>query len=85
MEITEHSLWTIIHGMGFGAVYLLACSGAIVELPGAQVVLPPVSDCAADGARQSDRVPCASAALEAIAQYLAQRCQARFSSRARRS
>lgn len=32
MEITEHSLWTLIHGMGFGALYLLTCSGAIVEL-----------------------------------------------------
>ena len=28
MEITERSLWTMIHGMGFGALYLLACSGA---------------------------------------------------------
>jgi len=25
-------LWTLIHGMGFGALYLLACSGALVEL-----------------------------------------------------
>jgi len=32
MEITERSLWTMIHGMGFGALYLLLCSGAIVEL-----------------------------------------------------
>jgi hypothetical protein len=32
MEITERSLWTMIHGMGFGALYLLACSGVIVEL-----------------------------------------------------
>ena len=32
MEITTRSLWTLIHGMGFGAVYLLACSGALVEL-----------------------------------------------------
>ncbi|HUV68154.1 MAG TPA: hypothetical protein VMW15_00730 [Terracidiphilus sp.] len=32
MEITEHSFLTLIHGMGFGALYLLACSGAIVEL-----------------------------------------------------
>jgi len=32
MEITERSLWTLIHGMGFGALYLLACSGALVEL-----------------------------------------------------
>ena len=32
MEITTRGLWTLMHGMGFGAVYLLACSGAIVEL-----------------------------------------------------
>lgn len=32
MEMTERGLWTLIHGMGFGGLYLLACSGAIVEL-----------------------------------------------------
>lgn len=32
MEITTRSLWTAIHGLGFGALYLLACSGAILEL-----------------------------------------------------
>jgi len=32
MEITTHSLLTMIHGMGFGALYLMACSGALVEL-----------------------------------------------------
>jgi hypothetical protein len=32
MEITVHRLWTLIHGMGFGALYLLASSGALVEL-----------------------------------------------------
>ncbi len=32
MEITAHGLWTLIHGMGFGGLYLLACSGAMVEL-----------------------------------------------------
>jgi hypothetical protein len=32
MEITSRSLWTLIHGMGFGALYLLAGSGAIVAL-----------------------------------------------------
>jgi hypothetical protein len=32
MEITTRSLWTLIHGMGFGALYLLACSGALLEL-----------------------------------------------------
>ena len=31
MEITTRSLWTLIHGMGFGALYLLACSGMLVE------------------------------------------------------
>jgi hypothetical protein len=30
MEITTRSLWTLIHGMGFGALYLMACSGALV-------------------------------------------------------
>ena len=32
MEISARALWTSIHGMGFGALYLLACSGAVVEL-----------------------------------------------------
>jgi hypothetical protein len=32
MEVTLRSFWTIVHGMGFGALYLLACSGALVEL-----------------------------------------------------
>jgi hypothetical protein len=32
MELTARSLWTLVHGMGFGALYLLACSGALVEL-----------------------------------------------------
>ncbi|MGA2050501.1 MAG: hypothetical protein ABSG96_22585 [Terracidiphilus sp.] len=32
MEITARALWTMMHGMGFGALYLLACSGALVEL-----------------------------------------------------
>jgi hypothetical protein len=32
MELSERGLWTMIHGMGFGALYLLACSGAIVGL-----------------------------------------------------
>lgn len=32
MEITTRSLWTLVHGMGFGALYLLAGSGAIVLL-----------------------------------------------------
>lgn len=32
MEITARGLWTLIHGLGFGALYLLASSGALVEL-----------------------------------------------------
>jgi hypothetical protein len=32
MQITSHGLWTLIHGMGFGTLYLLACSGALLEL-----------------------------------------------------
>jgi hypothetical protein len=32
MEITIRGLWTLLHGMGFGALYLLGCSGALVGL-----------------------------------------------------
>jgi hypothetical protein len=32
MEITARGLWTAIHGMGFGALFLLAGSGALLEL-----------------------------------------------------
>jgi len=32
MEITARGLWTLIHGMVFGALYLLSCSGALVGL-----------------------------------------------------
>jgi hypothetical protein len=32
MEITTRGLWTLLHGMGFGALYLLAGTGAVVEL-----------------------------------------------------
>lgn len=32
MEITTRALWTLVHGLGFGALYLLAFSGALVEL-----------------------------------------------------
>ena len=32
MEITTHDLWTALHGMGFGALFMLAFTGAIVEL-----------------------------------------------------
>ncbi|MFC5863546.1 hypothetical protein ACFPT7_14665 [Acidicapsa dinghuensis] len=48
MEITSHGLWTMIHGMLFGALYLLACSGAIVEIrryfqPSASKLASPIS------------------------------------------
>lgn len=32
MELTTRGLWSLIHGMGFGGLYLLACSGALIEL-----------------------------------------------------
>jgi hypothetical protein len=32
MEITTHDFWTVMHGMGFGALFMLAFSGAILEL-----------------------------------------------------
>jgi hypothetical protein len=32
MEITARALWTMIHGIGFGALYLMACSGALLEI-----------------------------------------------------
>jgi hypothetical protein len=32
MEITLRSFWTAVHGMGFGTLFLLACSGLLVEL-----------------------------------------------------
>jgi hypothetical protein len=32
MELTTRAFWTMIHGMAFGALYLMACSGALVEL-----------------------------------------------------
>jgi hypothetical protein len=46
MEITTRSLWAMVHGMGFGALYLLACSGALVGLsdltrPASQTDSPP--------------------------------------------
>jgi hypothetical protein len=46
MEITTRGLWTLVHGMGFGALYLLAFSGALVALYGrySQVDLSPVSE-----------------------------------------
>jgi hypothetical protein len=32
MQVTVREIWTMVHGLGFGALYLLACSGALVEL-----------------------------------------------------
>lgn len=32
MEITWRDLITALHGMGFGALFLLAFSGAIIEM-----------------------------------------------------
>jgi hypothetical protein len=32
MEISSHDLWTVLHGMGFGALFMLAFSGALAEL-----------------------------------------------------
>jgi uncharacterized membrane protein len=32
MEISTHDLMTVLHGMGFGALFMLAFSGALVEL-----------------------------------------------------
>ena len=32
MEISTHDLWTVLHGMGFGALFMLAFSGALAEL-----------------------------------------------------
>ena len=32
MKITARALWTLVHGMRFGALYLLACTDALVEL-----------------------------------------------------
>ncbi|HEY1448829.1 MAG TPA: hypothetical protein VGF33_09850 [Caulobacteraceae bacterium] len=45
MEITTRDLWTVAHGMGFGALFMLAFSGAVAELyrmtaPGAFVPSP---------------------------------------------
>jgi hypothetical protein len=32
MEISYRDLWTVLHGMGFGALFMLAFSGALAEL-----------------------------------------------------
>src|SRR6516225_1092758 len=44
MEVSTHDLVTVVHGMGFGALFMLAFSGALVELyrisaPGAPTAL----------------------------------------------
>jgi hypothetical protein len=40
MEVTAYSLWTMVHGMGFGALYLLACSEVLVESLSSNVPFP---------------------------------------------
>lgn len=32
MEVTQKELWTIVHGMGFGAIFLLAFAGGLAGL-----------------------------------------------------
>ena len=32
MEVTNRELWTLIHGMGFGALFLLAFAGGLAGL-----------------------------------------------------
>ena len=32
MELTSREIWTVLHGMVFGAIYLLAFAGALAEL-----------------------------------------------------
>lgn len=49
MELTVRSVLTIVHGMGFGALYLMACSGALVELYRRSSPQPAVSADASDG------------------------------------
>ena len=49
MEITLRSFWTLVHGMGFGALYLLACSGALVELWRFTAASPPVGETDREG------------------------------------
>jgi len=41
MEISWRDLLTVMHGMGFGALFMLAFSGAIGELYGAWSINPP--------------------------------------------
>jgi hypothetical protein len=51
MEITTRSLWTLVHGIGFGALYLLACSGAIALL-----LLRSTTNVQNDSAPESNRI-----------------------------
>lgn len=44
MEISVRDLWTVFHGMGFGALFMLAFTGAIIGLvrmgaPGSSAIL----------------------------------------------
>ncbi|MDE3062764.1 MAG: hypothetical protein KGJ51_06850 [Acidobacteriota bacterium] len=32
MEMTTREFWSMVHGVGFGGLYLLGCTGAMVEL-----------------------------------------------------
>lgn len=32
MDIAHRALWTLVHGMGFGALFLLGCSTMLLEL-----------------------------------------------------
>ena len=32
MEMSTRELWTVLHGMGFGALFLLAFTGAMVAM-----------------------------------------------------
>ena len=32
MGITTRDLWTVLHGMGFGTLFMLAFTGALVKL-----------------------------------------------------
>lgn len=40
MEISMRDFWTVVHGMGFGALFMLAFSGAIMELYGGWTANP---------------------------------------------
>lgn len=39
MKFTHHELWGVIHGMGFGALFLLAFTGGLVSLYGLRPAL----------------------------------------------